>query len=102
MDKSVKISILLEIYKNMLTDRQADIVDLYYNQNLSLSEIADELKISRQAVRKSLVEAEKNLLMLEERLNIFQKQQIRQEKIDKILKLINDTKISELIEELRI
>ena len=73
MEKSVKISMLLEIYHNMLTERQADIVDLYYNQNLSLSEIGDELEISRQAVRKSLVEAEKNLLSLEEKLKILEK-----------------------------
>ena len=73
MERNVKISILLDIYKNMLTDRQADIVDLYYNQNLSLSEIADEIGVTRQAIRKSLVEAEKNLIMLEDKLNICEK-----------------------------
>ena len=65
MEKNVKISLLLEIYGKLLTDRQSDIADLYYNQNLSLSEIADEIGITRQAVRKSLIEAEKNLLDLE-------------------------------------
>ena len=101
MDKSIKMSMLLEIYKNMLTDRQADIVDLYYNQNLSLSEIGDELEISRQAVRKSLVEAERNLNSLEEKLEFLKKKIQREEKIDKILMQINDKKLSRLIEELR-
>ena len=55
MEKNVKISLLLEIYGKLLTDRQSDIADLYYNQNLSLSEIADEIDITRQAVRKSLI-----------------------------------------------
>lgn len=102
MDKSVKISMLLEIYKNMLTDRQVDISDLYYNQNLSLSEIADELGITRQAVRKSLVEAEKNLFLLEEKLNFLEKQMQRDEKIAEILKRVKDENISKLIEELRV
>lgn len=101
MERNVKISILLDIYKNMLTDRQADIVDLYYNQNLSLSEIADEIGVTRQAIRKSLVEAEKNLIMLEDKLNICEKQKIRQEKIDEILKIIKDDKIAKLVEELK-
>ena len=71
MDKNIKISMLLEIYGKILTDRQADTVDLYYNQNLSLSEIADEVNITRQAVRKSLIEAEKNLFEYEEKLKFL-------------------------------
>ena len=101
MEKSVKMSMLLEIYKNMLTDRQADIIDFYYNQNLSLSEIGDEFSISRQAVRKSLVEAEKNLTVLEEKLEILKKQSERNEKIDRILKQIKEENIAKMIEELR-
>ena len=101
MDKNIKISMLLEIYGKMLTDRQADTVDLYYNQNLSLSEIADEVNITRQAVRKSLIEAEKNLFEYEEKLKFLEKNIQRKEKIDEILKMIEDEKIARLIEELK-
>ena len=101
MDKSVKISMLLEIYRKMLTEKQADVVDLYYNQNLSLGEIAEDLKITRQAVRKSLVEAEKNLLMFEEKLDILERHIKREQKIDQILKKIEDEKLKKLIDELR-
>ena len=101
MDKSVKISVLLEIYGKLLTERQADIVDLYYNQNLSLSEIADDSDVSRQAIRKSLIEAEKNLFDYEEKLGFLKKQVFREEKIEKLLKLIDDEKIISLIDELR-
>lgn len=101
MDKNVKISMLLEIYGNLLTERQFDIADLYYNQNLSLSEIADEINITRQAVRKSLVEAEKNLFEYEEKLRFLEKSVQRRNKIDKILTLINDDKLAKLIEELK-
>ena len=101
MDKNVKFSMLLEIYAKLLTDKQADTVDLYYNQNLSLSEIAEEIGITRQAVRKSLVEAEKNLLDYEEKLCILQKQMNRENKIEKIVKLLDDKQIIKLIEELK-
>lgn len=101
MEKNIKISMLLEIYGKLLTERQADTVDLYYNQNLSLSEIADEIGVTRQAVRKSLVEAEKNLEEFEKKLQVLEKQITRREKIDKILKKIKDESIAKLIEELR-
>ena len=101
MDKSIKISMLLEIYGKLLTEKQAYTVELYYNQNLSLSEIADEVNITRQAVRKNLVEAEKNLFEYENKLNLFAKSIQRKEKIDEILKLIEDEKIARLIEELK-
>ena len=93
MDKSIKISMLLEIYGKLLTEKQAYTVELYYNQNLSLSDIADEVNITRQAVRKNLVEAEKNLFEYENKLNLFAKSIQRKEKIDEILKLIEDEKI---------
>lgn len=101
MEKNIKMSMLLEIYEKLLTERQADTVDLYYNQNLSLSEIADEIGVTRQAVRKSLVEAEKNLEEFEKKLQVLEKQITRREKIDKILKKIKDESIAKLIEELR-
>lgn len=101
MDKNIKISMLLEIYGKMLTDKQADTVELYYNQNLSLSEIADEVNITRQAVRKSLIEAEKNLFEYEEKLKFLERNIQRKEKIDEILKMIEDEKIARLIEELK-
>ena len=101
MDKNVRISMLLDIYSKLLTEKQADTADLYYNQNLSLSEIADEIGITRQAVRKSLLEAEKNLLEYEDKLRILEKQNERKNKIDNILKIINDEKIARLIDELR-
>ena len=101
MEKSVKFSMLLEIYGKLLTERQADIVDLYYNQNLSLSEIADDSDVSRQAIRKSLLEAEKNLFDYEEKLGFLEKQVSREGKIEELLKLIDDEKIISLIDELR-
>ena len=101
MDKNISISMLTEMYGKLLTDKQFDVVDLYYNNNLSLSEIAEELNITRQAVRKSLVEAEKNLNELEQKLMVLQKKLEREETINRLLEQIDDKELIELIESLR-
>lgn len=101
MDKNIKISMLLELYGKLLTEKQFDITDLYYNQNLSLSEIADELDVTRQAIRKSLIEAEKNLCEFESKLGLLAKTFQRQEKVEKIVSKLKDKELIKLIEELR-
>lgn len=89
MEKGIKISMLLDLYGKLLTEKQADTVDLYYNQNLSLSEIAEELNITRQGVRKNLVYAEDKLFDFEEKL-CFLKQKLEQNEI--INQVINEIK----------
>lgn len=84
MDKNIKVSMLLEMYGKLLTDKQVDVIDLYYNQNLSLGEIAEELNITRQGVRKSLVDGEKKLLDIEEKLGFMAQKQRREKIIDEI------------------
>ena len=54
MEKNVQIALLFSIYRNMLTDRQAESVDLYYNEDLSLSEIGEHMGITRQGVRDNM------------------------------------------------
>ena len=70
MEKNVEISLLFGFYKNLLTARQADTVDLYYNEDLSLAEIGEELGISRQGVRDNLKRAEQLLYDVEEKLGL--------------------------------
>ena len=84
MDKNIQVSMLLEMYGKLLTDKQVDVIDLYYIQNLSLSEIAEELNITRQGVRKSLVDGEKKLLDIEEKLGFMAQKQRREKIIDDI------------------
>ena len=61
MDKNVEIGLLLDIYGEILTDKQQNVLDLYYNENLSLAEIAEEVSITRQAVKDSIAKGEKKL-----------------------------------------
>lgn len=70
MEKNVEISLLFGFYKNLLTARQADTVNLYYNEDLSLAEIGEELGISRQGVRDNLKRAEQLLYDAEEKLGL--------------------------------
>ena len=95
MEKSVHVSMLLEMYGKLLTDKQQDVIDLYYNQNLSLSEIAEELNITRQGVRKSLIDAENRLFDVEEKLGLLKEKLERDEVILEITKRINDKNIKE-------
>ncbi len=64
MDKNVQIGLLCDIYGELLTEKQADILDLYYNENLSLGEVSEELGITRQAVKDSIVKGEKRLFRI--------------------------------------
>ena len=70
MGKNLEISLLLDFYGEMLTDKQRDMVDYYYNDDLSLSEIAENEGITRQGVRDSIKRAEAQMLEMEDRLGL--------------------------------
>ena len=108
MEKNVKISILLEIYGKVLTTIQYQFLDDYYNSDLSLSEIAENKNITRQAVRDNIKKGENKLLELEEKLKIMQKTMKQEKKIADILFEITkiqtqftDQKIAEMLEHIK-
>lgn len=70
MDKNIKVALLFDFYRNVLTPRQIECVDLYYNEDLSLAEISEHLGITRQGVRDNIVRAEKSLFDIEARLGL--------------------------------
>lgn len=100
MEKNIHISMLLEIYGKLLTGKQYDVIDLYYNQNLSLSEIAEEENITRQGVRKNLVDAENKLFDYEEKLQILKQRLLREEIIEELLKETEDVSFKEKLQKL--
>ena len=73
MAKNLEISLLLDFYGDVLTEKQRDVVELYYNEDLSLAEIAENEGITRQGVRDSIKRAELQLLNLEEKLGLAQR-----------------------------
>ena len=72
-EKNLQVAELLDIYGSLLSDRHRELLDLYYNQDLSLGEIAAEVGISRQGVRDSIKKAEDDLFFFEDRLHLLQK-----------------------------
>ena len=70
MGKNLEMALLLDFYGDMLTEKQRDVVELYYNEDLSLAEIAAHSGITRQGVRDSIKRAESQLLEYEDRLHL--------------------------------
>ena len=70
MEKNVKVALLFDFYRNMLTSRQAESIDLYYNEDLSLAEISEHMGIPRQGVRDNIKRAENTLFDTEDRLGL--------------------------------
>ena len=70
MRKDLNMTLLYDFYHNMLTDKQADVIDLYYNNDLSLAEISEHLLITRQGVRDIIKRAEAIMKDAEENLGI--------------------------------
>ena len=89
MEKNVKVSILCEIYGKLLTEKQYTFLDDYYNNDLSLSEMAENYNITRQAVRDNIKKGENKLFELEEKLCIMKNTRKREQKILKVLSEIS-------------
>ena len=111
-NQAYRMALLYDFYGDMLTDRQKEFYDLYYNEDLSLAEIAENYNITRQGVRDVIVRAEGFLEELEEKTGIirrFKKMQGQLEEIEKRTDEINaanirgayDNQIFSLCEEIK-
>ncbi len=93
VEKLVEIGILFDFYGKLLTEKQYRIVDLFYIEDFSLSEIGEELDITRQGVYDTLKRAEEKLYQYEARLGLASKFRERHESIKEILELTKDIKL---------
>lgn len=108
MDKNIKVSILCDLYGKLLTEKQYEFLNEYYNNDLSLSEIAENNNITRQAVRDIIKKGEKKLFEYEEKL-LFMKRMLNQEKtiqqilseLTKIQKNSSDKKVANILETIK-
>ncbi len=71
--KDLSIAYLLDFYGDVLSDRKRQVLDDYYNNDLSLSEIAGDLGISRQGVRELIKKAEEELNFYEQKLHLAER-----------------------------
>ena len=108
MEKNVKLSILCQLYGKLLTEKQYELLNDYYNNDLSLTEIAENNGITRQAVRDNLKKGEKKLFEYEEKL-LFMKRTLNQEKkiqkvLDELTKIqsdYSDNQIASVLENIK-
>ena len=90
MEKNMKIPLLYGFYKEMLTEKQADCIEYYYDEDLSLGEISQNLGITRQGVRDNIKRGEKALLNIENRLKLADKFMKIKDKVAKIDEIIDE------------
>ena len=90
-EKDLRIGFLLDFYGDMLSDRKRTVLDRYYNDDLSLSEIAGEIGISRQGVRELIKKAEEELLFYEEKLGLAERFRQAGEQAEKLLALLRQS-----------
>ena len=85
MAKNMKVALLYDFYGEVLTEKQRDMIEQYYHQDLSLAEIAENVGISRQGVRGSVKRAEEQLFDMEARLGLASRLQETQTALKAIL-----------------
>ena len=83
-NQTYRMTMLLDFYGEILTQRQREFFDLYYNEDLSLAEIAENYGISRQGVRDAIVRAETAMEELEDKTGLLKRFMRLREKIDVI------------------
>lgn len=101
MEDRFKISILVDLYGVLLTDKQRDILILYYNDDLSLAEIAEIMNTSRQAVFDLIKRCHKMLLEYESKLNLLESENKKNDIKNNLLNMLDslskqDTDIIEI------
>lgn len=108
MEKNIEMSMLCQTYGKLLTKKQFEVLNDYYNNDLSLSEIAENLDITRQAVRDNLKKGENKLLEFEKQLGIMKKTMQQEEKISVILSEIgkiteksSDKEVGKILDHIR-
>lgn len=73
MDKNIEISLLFDFYGQLLSQKQHRAVSLYYNDDLSLSEVAEDMGITRQGVRDLVKRSEAELYEYEQKLGLYKR-----------------------------
>ena len=101
MDKNVEISLLLSFYGNILTSKQAEVTSLYYNEDLSLAEIAEIVGITRQGVRDSIKRAETTLYDMEGKLGLCRRFLGVKNKLLEIDELVKNIEKYDMPEEIK-
>ena len=88
-EKNLEIGYLLDFYGDVLSERKRTVLDYYYNDDLSLAEIAEEIGISRQGVRELIKKAGEELMFYEEKLGLAKRFQVLEEQTEQLITLLD-------------
>jgi len=96
MENVLKISLLLDFYSQLMTEKQFSILDMHYNNDYSLGEIAEYLNISRQGVYDNIKRGKALLNSLEEKLGLARKYLEQKQKLDGILEMLESLDVAKM------
>lgn len=91
MDKVIMMTLLYDFYGPLLTERQQRFIELYYGNDYSLGEIAENYGVSRQAVHDTLKRAESILTNYENKLGLIDKFLAQRNKLAEVARLLEET-----------
>lgn len=95
LEKTTQMNLLYDFYGVMLTEKQREFVELYYLDDLSLAEIAEQFEISRQAVHDNIRRASTQLLDYEAKLHLVERFERRREVGSRVLSLLENSPYQE-------
>lgn len=106
IEKTNRMNALFEFYSTLLTEKQMNYMELYYADDFSLGEIAEEFQVSRQAVYDNIKRTEKILEDYERKLHMFSDYIVRNEVLEKLTTYVTehypkDTALTGFIEEIQ-
>ncbi len=96
MKEVLRISLMLDFYGNLLTRRQYQVMDTYYNNDYSLSEISQNLNISRQGVYDIIKKGRALLDRFEKKLGLVDRHLKLKEKILRIIEELDSMSVSDM------
>ena len=106
MAKDLEITILFDVYGSLLTEKQRETLEFYYNDDLSLGEISEETGITRQGVMNCIKTSEARLAELEEQMGLVGKFRALKASVERLERAVSDAKadnpeIRGIIEEIK-
>ena len=96
LEKTKLMNDLLDLYGVLLTENQLEIMEYYYMDDLSLSEIGENLNITRSAVHDAIKKSTNLLFAYEEKLKLLEKENKKKELLTKVEELSKEDLINEI------
>lgn len=100
LQKTTYINMLLDFYKELLTSKQRQYLELYYQEDLTLAEISEQFNVSRTAIFDNISRTTKVLEKYEQHLKLVQKYENRALFLNQLKELTEDTNIMDIIKKI--